>query len=74
MNKEQAKGSWNEFAGKIRQKWGKLTDDDVELIKGNSQEFYGKLQKLYGIGKDAAENQIKEFEKSCNYCSKDEAA
>lgn len=73
MNKEQAKGSWNEFAGKVRQQWAKLTDDDIALLKGNRQEFYGKLQKQYGVGKEEAERYIKEFEQSCNYCGKDAA-
>jgi uncharacterized protein YjbJ (UPF0337 family) len=74
MNKDQAKGSWNEFAGKVRQKWAQMTDSDVELLKGHSQEFYGKLQKHYGIARDEAEKQIKDMEKTCNVCASDEAA
>jgi len=74
MNKEQVQGSWNEFAGKVRQKWGKLTDNDVTLLKGHRQEFFGKLEKLYGTGKEKAEEEVKELEKNCNYCTKDEAA
>ena len=66
MNKEQAKGSWNEFAGKVRQQWGKLTDDDIALLKGNRQEFYGKLQKIYGLGKEEVERQIKQIEDAYN--------
>lgn len=67
MNKEQAKGSWNVFAGKIRQQWGKLTDDDIALLRGNRQEFYGKLQKLYGVGKEEAERRVKEIEDVGNF-------
>ncbi len=74
MNKEQAKGAWDEFAGKVRQKWGKLTDDDVSLLKGKSQEFYGKLEKLHGVAKEEAEKQIKEYETACNCSVKDHAA
>lgn len=69
MNKEQAQGSWDQLAGKIRQKWGKLTDDDIALLKGRRQEFFGKLEKQYGVAKEEAERQVKEFEKACNYQS-----
>lgn len=61
MNKEQMKGSWNEFAGMVKQQWGKLTDDDIALLRGNRQEFYGRLQKLYGLGKEEADRRIKEI-------------
>lgn len=67
MNKEQTEGAWNELAGKIRQKWGKMTDDDIALLKGKRQEFYGKLEKQYGVAKEEAERQVKEFEKASNY-------
>ncbi len=73
MNKEQAQGSWDEFVGKVKKKWAQLTDDDVALLKANRQEFYGKLQKQYGVGKEEAERSITEFEKSCGYCGKDAA-
>jgi uncharacterized protein YjbJ (UPF0337 family) len=74
MNKDQAKGSWNEFVGKVKQQWGKLTDDDIALLKGNAQEFYGKVQKEYGLAKEDAERQIKEFEKQSNYRSSETRA
>ena len=74
MNKEQAEGSWNQFAGKVREKWGKLTDDDIAQLKGDRQQFFGTLQKKYGVAKEEAERQIKDLEKSCDYCSEDQAA
>ncbi|MCK9992160.1 MAG: hypothetical protein Dbin4_00680 [Alphaproteobacteria bacterium] len=61
MNKAQVKGSWNEFAGMVKQQWGKLTDDDIVLLKGNRQEFYGRLQKLYGLGMEEVDRRIKEI-------------
>jgi uncharacterized protein YjbJ (UPF0337 family) len=67
MNKDQAKGSWNEFAGKVKQQWGKLTDDDITLLKGNAQEFYGKVQKEYGLARGEAEKKVREFEKASDY-------
>lgn len=74
MNNEQIKGNWNQFAGKVKESWGKLTDDDVALLKGRRDQFYGKLQETYGIAKEEAEKRINELEKSCGYCSSDKAA
>lgn len=74
MNKDQAKGTWNEFAGQVKQQWGKLTDDDISLLKGKTQEFYGKVQKEYGLAKEEAEKKVKEFEKASNYYNDEERA
>jgi uncharacterized protein YjbJ (UPF0337 family) len=63
MNKDIFEGKWEEVSGKMRQFWGRLTDDDVQQIKGNQQEIYGKLQKHYGYTKDEAESAIKHFQK-----------
>jgi uncharacterized protein YjbJ (UPF0337 family) len=61
MNSEIFQGKWEETKGKIKQAWGKLTDDDLTEIEGNHQEIYGKLQKLYGYKKDEAERVVKDF-------------
>ncbi len=61
MNKDIFEGKWEEVKGKMKQAWGKLTDDDWKQIEGNHQEIYGKLQKHYGYNKDEAERAIKEF-------------
>ncbi|MCX7114756.1 MAG: CsbD family protein [Gammaproteobacteria bacterium] len=61
MNKDIFEGKWEEIKGKVKQAWGKLTDDDLEQIKGNQQEIYGKLQKHYGYDKERAEKAIKEL-------------
>lgn len=61
MNKDIFEGKWEEVKGKMKQAWGKLTDDDFTQIEGNHQEIYGKLQKHYGYTKDQAEKSIKEF-------------
>ena len=62
MNKDIFEGKWEETKGKMKQAWGKLTDDDFEQIQGSQQEIYGKLQKHYGYSKDQAEKAIKEFQ------------
>ena len=61
MNKDIFEGKWEEVKGKMKQAWGKLTDDDYTQIEGNHQEIYGKLQKHYGYTKDEVEKSIKEF-------------
>ncbi len=62
MNKEIFKGKWNEIKGKLKQKWGKLTDDDLAVIEGKHEEVYGFLQKHYGYTKDQINKEIdKEF-------------
>ena len=64
MNWDQIEGKWKQFKGAARQKWGKLTDDDLELIAGNRDKFAGRLQERYGIAKDEAEKQLNEWQKS----------
>ncbi len=61
MNKDIFEGAWEETKGKMKQAWGKLTDDDFKVIEGNHQEIYGTLQKHYGYGKEEAEQAIKDF-------------
>lgn len=62
MNKDIFEGKWEEVKGKVKQVWGKLTDDDLKQIEGNQQEIFGKLQKHYGYTKDQAEKAVKDFQ------------
>ncbi|AHE67944.1 CsbD family protein [Legionella oakridgensis] len=61
MNKDIFQGEWQELKGKLRQAWGKLTNNDLEEIKGNQQEIYGKLQKHYGYTKEEAKKAVQDF-------------
>ncbi len=61
---DQVEGNWNQFAGKVKQRWGKLTDDDVTVINGKRQELVGKIQERYGIAKAEAEKQVDEWQKT----------
>ncbi len=61
---EQIEGNWNQFAGKVKQQWSKLTDDDILYIKGKRQELVGKIQERYGIAKAEAEKQVEAWEKT----------
>ena len=58
MNWDRIEGNWKEFKGKAKQQWGKLTDDDLDVIAGKRQELEGRLQKHYGYAKDKAQSEI----------------
>ena len=58
MNWEQAKGQWTQMKGAVRKQWGKLTDDDLDVIHGERERLVGKIQERYGIAKEEAERQV----------------
>ncbi|HWG80205.1 MAG TPA: CsbD family protein [Stellaceae bacterium] len=64
MNRDEIKGNWKQFAGKAKEKWGKLTDDDWTLVAGKRNQLVGRVQQRYGIARDEAEKQVSEFERS----------
>lgn len=64
MNWDIAKGNWKQFKGQVQSQWGKLTDDHFDVIAGKREELVGKIQESYGIGKDEAEKQVKDFEEN----------
>ena len=66
MNWDRVEGSWKTFKGKVQQKWGKLSDDDLNVIEGKRRELSGRLQQRYGVAKDEAERQIDTWLKSVN--------
>ncbi len=61
MNADILKGKWKEIKGGVKQKWGKLTDDDLTQIEGHEDKLLGLLQKRYGYSKDQAEKEYNEF-------------
>jgi uncharacterized protein YjbJ (UPF0337 family) len=58
MNWDQAKGKWKQIKGSVKTQWGKLTDDDLDIIAGQRDVLVGKIQERYGISKDAALTQV----------------
>lgn len=66
MNWDQIQGKWKQLKGQAQQKWGDLTDDDLDVVNGKREELVGRVQERYGVAKDVAEKQVKEFESSCN--------
>ncbi len=61
MNADTLKGKWKQVKGQARQRWGKLTDDDLDRIDGEREQLVGKLQESYGLAKDEADRQVDEW-------------
>jgi uncharacterized protein YjbJ (UPF0337 family) len=66
MNQDRIAGQWKQLSGKIKTQWGKLTDDDLRQAEGDSEYLAGKIQERYGIAKDVAQKQVKDFSKTLN--------
>lgn len=67
MSTLEIKGDWNIIKGKLKQKWAKLTDDDLQYVEGKAEELFGRIQKSTGETREAIEKAIKES--SANCCS-----
>ncbi len=63
-NQDQFEGKWKQMKGGIREQFGKLTDDDVEQIKGKRDKLVGKLQERYGDSREEAEKRLDTYEKT----------
>ena len=64
MNSDQIQGNWKQFVGKAKEKWGRLTDDDWKVVEGKRDQLVGKIQERYGIGREEAERQLRELERT----------
>jgi uncharacterized protein YjbJ (UPF0337 family) len=62
MNWDQIEGDWKQFKGKARQQWGELTDDDFDQVAGKREQLIGRVQERYGIQREEAERQVKQWE------------
>ena len=61
MNWDTVKGDWKQFSGKVKEKWGNLTDDDLAKINGQREQLEGKLQERYGHTKDQAKKAVDDW-------------
>ncbi len=61
MNADQMKGKWKQMKGSAKERWGKLTDDDLDVIDGQQEQLVGKIQERYGIAREAAQKQVDEW-------------
>ena len=64
MNWDRIEGNWKQLKGKARAQWGKLTDDQLDVIGGKREQLIGRVQERYGIGKEEAEKQVDQFARS----------
>jgi uncharacterized protein YjbJ (UPF0337 family) len=62
MNWDRIEGNWRQFKGKVKENWGKLTDDELDKIAGRREQLAGKIQEAYGINHDEAEKQVKDWQ------------
>lgn len=62
MNWDHIEGKWQQLHGRVREQWGKLTDDDVDVIAGKRDQLIGVLQQRYGTARDEIERQVRDFE------------
>jgi len=62
VNEDILRGQWTQLKGKVREKWGKLTDDDLDQIQGRSEQLVGKIQERYGVARDEARRQLDAWE------------
>jgi len=64
MNTDQIKGNWKQLIGKAKEKWGRLTDNDWQIVEGKRDQLVGKVQERYGIAREEAERQVADFERT----------
>ena len=61
MNSDQMQGEWKQIKGSVKERWGKLTDDDIDVINGKHDQLVGKIQERYGIAREMAQKQVDEW-------------
>jgi len=61
MNSDQMAGKWTQMKGAVKAKWGKLTDDDLDVINGQKEQLVGRIQERYGIAKEEAQRQVDDW-------------
>ena len=64
MNWDQVQGKWKQVKGTAKTRWGKLTDDDLDVVAGQRDQLVGRIQERYGIAKDEAQTQVDEWNRT----------
>lgn len=62
MNQDRIEGRWKEIRGRVKERWGKLTDDDLDVIAGRRDQLLGRIQRRHGVAREEAERQVTDFE------------
>jgi len=65
-------GKWKQVKGSVKERWGKLTDDDIDVINGQHDQLIGKIQERYGIAREAAKKQVEEWNSTLSHDSEAE--
>ncbi len=63
MNHDRFQGRWKQIKGKVKEQWGKLTDDDLDVIAGRRDQLLGRIQQRHGLAQDEADRQLTEWER-----------
>ena len=63
MNQDRIKGQWKQAVGKIREQWGRLTEDDIDVIAGKRDQLLGRIQERHGVAREEAQRQVQDFER-----------
>jgi len=66
MNWDRIEGNWKQFTGRVKEQWGKLTDDDLEVVAGRRDQLAGKIQERYGLALGAAQQQVAEWQRKAS--------
>jgi uncharacterized protein YjbJ (UPF0337 family) len=61
MNWDEIEGNWKQMIGGAKERWGKLTDNDLTIVRGRREQLVGKIREAYGIAKEDAEKQVEEW-------------
>lgn len=61
MNEQILKGKWHQVKGNVKENWGRLTDDDIEMLLGEGEQLAGRLQERYGYSRQRAEREVNRF-------------
>ena len=64
MNWDRIQGNWKQLSGRVQEQWGKLTEDDIDVVAGRRQQLVGRVQERYGVAKDEAEQQVAAWERT----------
>jgi uncharacterized protein YjbJ (UPF0337 family) len=66
MNWDRIEGNWKQLTGRAKEQWGKLTDDDMDVVAGRRDQLAGKIQERYGLAKGEAEKQVSEWQRKAS--------
>jgi uncharacterized protein YjbJ (UPF0337 family) len=64
MNWDRISGNWTQWKGRVRERWGKLTDDELDVIAGRRDQLSGRIQEIYGLTKEETERQLRNWERN----------